>query len=327
MSISKKRSEASRKNGGKTEGPNNTERTRLNALVAGGLFAKTLVIKELGERQEEFDALNRSLNAHFAPTDPVQEKLVNDLVESWWLKDRVSRAETAEIRRSLLEINFGEDTSLEATLSSLKNNFELLFITQQSNSSRVKSQKQDPKAIESELTAVRARLENRSRGLAFLKDKILSVSTEIMTKGALSDLSLRLLQCCLGPSDERFRYLLAANNVIRAKKTKQATDRKARADAVSSGGGEPKAKGAAPGKQEEQPGEDEGRIILDSLIKDSARAIEMRRQRALAKEMEDRRPASQGGGVVGLGYSTTRVAGGDRPGPKILSSVGCAPNA
>lgn len=142
----------------RTTGPKNTERTRLNALDRG-FFAKTLVIKELGERKEDFDALKLSLNTYFAPSDPAQKMLVNDLVESRWLKDRIRRAENAEIRRTLLETNFGEDVSHEAYLSSLKTNFELLFVRLRSSSTRGKSHEQDRKAIESDLTTVRSRLE------------------------------------------------------------------------------------------------------------------------------------------------------------------------
>jgi len=170
--------------------------------------------------------------------------------------------------------------------------------------------------------------------LGFLKDKVLSVSADIMRKGELSDLSLKLLQYSLGPADEGFRNLLTVNNAIRAKKTEKATDRYAPADAMSSGEGGPGPKSAtankevqppkegqppneqppiveSPGKQQprkqrprkqqprtQKPREDEGRTILDILLKDSAREIEIRRQRVLAREMEDRRLRAKAAGLL-----------------------------
>src|SRR5215472_14776908 len=149
-----------------------------------------------------------------------------------------------------------------------------------------------------------------------------------MRKGELSDLSLKLLQYSLGPADEGFRNLLTVNNAIRAKKTEKATDRYAPADAMSSGEGGPGPKSAtankevqppkeeqpiveSPGKQQprkqrprkqqprtQKPREDEGRTILDILLKDSAREIEIRRQRVLAREMEDRRLRAKAAGLL-----------------------------
>jgi len=126
MTISKKRSEASKRNGAKSKRPNETGKTKLNA-VADGLFATSMVIESLGEKREDFEALELQFRSGIQPANGFEENLIHDLVASCWKKRRLERVETAEIQRALLEIKLGEDMSRQAELSALISSFELLL--------------------------------------------------------------------------------------------------------------------------------------------------------------------------------------------------------
>src|SRR6266446_5527298 len=95
----RKRAEASRANGSKSEGPKSPKgkrSVRLNALK-DGLFSQEIVVESAGERVEDFEALKKHMWDFLNPTGPLEEMLVTDIVENYWRRRRVRHCETAEL--------------------------------------------------------------------------------------------------------------------------------------------------------------------------------------------------------------------------------------
>src|SRR3954469_19777942 len=97
---SPKQSEASRANGSKSKGPKSVagkSKVAQNA-TREGLFSRQVVIEQLGEKQSDFDDLKEQLWDSLQPTNALEEMLVQDFLENWWRRERIRRAETAELR-------------------------------------------------------------------------------------------------------------------------------------------------------------------------------------------------------------------------------------
>src|SRR6202521_5106549 len=100
---SPKQTQASRENGAKSKGvksPRGKNRVRRNALK-DGLFSKDIVIESVGERKEDFERLKKEMWDLFQPASALEEMLVADIVENWWRRQRVRRAESADLKNRL----------------------------------------------------------------------------------------------------------------------------------------------------------------------------------------------------------------------------------
>ena len=203
--MSEKRAEASRTNGSRSEGPKSPKgknNVRFNAL-AGGLFAKQLVIPELGESPEEFDRIKNEIWNSIQPTDVFQEMLTIELVETWWRRQRIRRGAAAEVRLSAAQIEMEHGMRRVDEGVSLGNRFwELLLV----------SSPQKNKDLEE----VRSRLASTSTGMEFLIATTRRVSGMFaISREALSDLDMAVIAACCGPQSAGVQNCYTFNGIIR----------------------------------------------------------------------------------------------------------------
>lgn len=69
-----------------------------------GLWDKRIVIRALGESQEEFERLREAMRRDLNPIGQVEEDLVEQLIELSWKKKRSWRAESAYVVEQLIEV-------------------------------------------------------------------------------------------------------------------------------------------------------------------------------------------------------------------------------
>ena len=95
--TSERRAEASRANGAKSRGPV-TERGKYNSSLNSrryGLLSRFLVLP--GERPELFQEQYDDFMEEHQPRTPTERALVEEMVTSWWRKQRVWGMESARI--------------------------------------------------------------------------------------------------------------------------------------------------------------------------------------------------------------------------------------
>lgn len=203
--MSEKKAEASRTNGSKSAGPKSQkgkDNIRFNAL-AGGLFAKQLVIPALGESPEEFDRIKNEIWSAIQPTDLFQQMLTIELVETWWRRQRIRRGAAAEVRLSAAQIEMEDGMRRADEVVSLKNKFWHLIMTKSV----------DPRDREE----VRSQLVSTSGGLEFLIETITRINAVYaQKKTALEDLDVAVLTLCCGPGDTALHRCYKINRMIRA---------------------------------------------------------------------------------------------------------------
>jgi len=97
--ASPKKIAANRRNAKKSKGPNNTSKTRFNAVKHGILSKAAFITAGDGqEDRQEFDELNSSLRRHLAPSGPMEKLIVDEMTALVWRKRRIIKHETALIR-------------------------------------------------------------------------------------------------------------------------------------------------------------------------------------------------------------------------------------
>jgi len=101
--VTDKQLAANRANAKKSTGPSTPEgkaAVRYNALKHG-ILARAVIPEPLAayDSQDDFDGLLRDLAETFAPTDRVQEMLVQQVAITYWRLARLYRVEGAEIAR------------------------------------------------------------------------------------------------------------------------------------------------------------------------------------------------------------------------------------
>ena len=100
--ISERRLAANRANAKKSTGPRTPQgkaRSSMNALVHG-LAARRVVLPN--EDRAAFDAFARALRKDLRPRGPVQELLVNEVIDAAWKLRRAGDAEDRVVRHALL---------------------------------------------------------------------------------------------------------------------------------------------------------------------------------------------------------------------------------
>src|SRR5262249_31388240 len=91
------RAEINRRNAQKSTGPRTPEgkqRVRLNGLKHG-LTAKTVVLP--GEDQRAYLDKLAAWKADFPPQNEMEEAVIEDAVQAWWLRQRCRRVATAQL--------------------------------------------------------------------------------------------------------------------------------------------------------------------------------------------------------------------------------------
>jgi hypothetical protein len=199
---SPRQSEASRANGAKSRGPKSSDtkgKVRLNALKEG-LFSKELVIEGAGEKKEDFDNLKAASSEFFEPANVLEEMLVDDYVLNWWRRQRVRRAEAAELRNrvtSLMRDKFKRSDQVEA----LKVQF-IVLADEYRAPSPTANQPDDLRKTIFALEEIRAQLASTSPGLEFLIQTIKDVRDEAVKKGEISARSETRLRASCGFAHE-----------------------------------------------------------------------------------------------------------------------------
>jgi hypothetical protein len=103
--MSPKQIEANRRNAQKSTGPKTPQGravSKMNALKHG-LLAQTVVVRghKLKESKSEFKKLCQEYYLYLAPVGPLEEMLVNQIVQAAWRLRRVRTAESGEIALSV----------------------------------------------------------------------------------------------------------------------------------------------------------------------------------------------------------------------------------
>jgi len=279
---SKKQTAASRANGAKSNGPTSAEgknKSRRNALK-NGLFAKDLVVTAAGESIEDFESFKTSVWNSVKPDGAVEEMLTDDLVANWWRRQRVRRAESAELKSRLEQLEINNTYLRSDEIESLKIRFYLLLERYQAMTHTPAA---DAKEIVTDLENARSRLASTSLGLEFLVDRVNEVKLEAKSTGLLSDASLGKLRACVGLMNDSILCCIGVNsaNKIRSAKAAEA----ARAGQCD-GGRQTKRVEPAEGKPEPSGGEKEtqdcneaeGRIMLDFAIESAAGPLRFRKK-------------------------------------------------
>jgi hypothetical protein len=99
--ATQKQIEANRRNAQHSTGPRTQEgkdRVRLNA-VKHGMTAKTVVLP--GEDEEVYLEKLAAWSADFQPKDELEEAVIEDAVQAWWLRQRCRRVGTAQLTRRI----------------------------------------------------------------------------------------------------------------------------------------------------------------------------------------------------------------------------------
>jgi hypothetical protein len=193
---SPRQTEASRINGAKGKGPKSSmgkDRVRLNALK-DGLFSKNIVIKSLGERKEDFERLKKEMWDFFQPASAFGEMLVADIVENRWRRQRVRRAESADMKNRLDTLWIRDQLRRSDEVASQKVLFfDLLhkYVTAASSQPT-----EDTGSITVKLEEVRQKLAGTSLGVEFLIKRMEGLDSEVQAEGFSGDSVIEILACC-----------------------------------------------------------------------------------------------------------------------------------
>jgi hypothetical protein len=210
---SPKQTQASRQNGAKSKGaksPWGKNRVRRNALK-DGLFSKDIVIEGLEERKEDFERLKKEMWDLFQPKSALEEMLVADIVQNWWRRQRVRRAESADLENRVETLRIrdvfrrsDEIESLKASFFDLWRNYVMALRSRPS---------QYLGAITAKLEDVRQQLAGTSLGVEFLIRCMKGVDSEAREKGQVSLESEAMISACCGFGDEIGRICLQINSI------------------------------------------------------------------------------------------------------------------
>jgi hypothetical protein len=96
----------------------------LNALK-DGLFSKELVLKQAGERQEDFDKLKNEFWDCIKPENAIEERAVVDAVHNRWWMERVRRAQAVAVKELL-----GAEKVISLNASDLEQDIEDMDLSQ-----------------------------------------------------------------------------------------------------------------------------------------------------------------------------------------------------
>jgi hypothetical protein len=210
--MNTKKSETSRTNGGKGKGPVSAAgkaRSSRNSRKLG-VFAKSLVLPELGERWQDLDNIRELVATSFEVVDPVEKLICDDVADNYWRRQRVRRCEAAELRKAILGADFiaGFDLMREASIPTEKF-WRLIGERLRATQLRVgPSDVRKPFEIQADLDEVRRELHRSSIGVDFLMTNLQGVVDEAETRGTRSEHSEILIWACLGSSHPRISNIL-----------------------------------------------------------------------------------------------------------------------
>src|SRR5437588_5627250 len=200
--ISEKRAYTSRSNGSKGRGPVSPEGKVRSSRSARklGLFAKDLVIADLGESETDLERVRQGFWASCKPQDFVEEKLCEDLGYNWWYRERVRRCNSGEIRKVIFEVESHANLDRAQEVALVKARFMRLFNERRVATSGAVglSRNRSVDEIDEEIDEVRRQLHGSSGGLDFLIETLEAMANEADANGQLRATSLAWLDTCLG---------------------------------------------------------------------------------------------------------------------------------
>jgi hypothetical protein len=212
---SPKQSEASRANGSRSKGPKSARgknQVRLNALH-DGLFSKDIVIESAGERKEDFERVKKEIWDFFQPTSALEKMLVADFVENWWRRQRVRRAESAELRNRLDTLYIRDELRRSDEVEPLRARF--LGLLSKYVLTLSSQPLQDTSEITAELEEIRQQLAATSLGVEFLIKKMEGVQSEAREKDQNSLSGVAMISACCGFGSELGQICLLLNLAIK----------------------------------------------------------------------------------------------------------------
>jgi hypothetical protein len=194
---SPKQSEASRANGSKSKGPKSVagkSKVAQNA-TREGLFSRQVVIEQLGEKQRDFDDMKEQLWDVLQPTNALEEMLVQDFLENWWRRERIRRAETAELRTRAGFLDLRTMLNDKDKIEKLR--FRFLILYGEYAKILASSVPTDVGDTMAQLEEVRQELMATAKGVDFLLTEVEPVSRTLKKTGtpSLAD-QIRLQTCC-----------------------------------------------------------------------------------------------------------------------------------
>jgi hypothetical protein len=221
---SPKQSEASRANGSKSKGPKSVagkSKVAQNA-TREGLFSRQVVIEQLGEKQSDFDDIKEQLWDVLQPTNALEEMLVQDFLENWWRRERIRRAETAELRTRAGFLDLRTMLNDKDQVEKLR--FRFLVLYGEYAKIVASSVPTDVGEIMAELEEVRQELIATAKGADFLLTTIEPLSRTLKKAGTLSAADEVLLRACCGFGSQAATYFTSINasNPKQTKKDSQA---------------------------------------------------------------------------------------------------------
>jgi hypothetical protein len=207
--LSERRIQANRRNALRSTGPKTAweKRTVARNAIKHGLLAREVVITagDGEESLEEFHALTQRLLESYEPVGVVEESLVQTIAACWWRKARVIRAENGEIRERLDSVRMdryfrsSDQFNLAMAVGEVAGNGDLF--SAQNQADRKVSTTGRLSALQSFQTNVRG----HRLGLAYLKDLLENVKSEVESGGQISEGIWQSLLSAFWVSD----YLLA----------------------------------------------------------------------------------------------------------------------
>src|SRR6185312_2704414 len=193
---SRKQSEASRRNGAKSNGPKSPagkQSMRHNA-IRDALFATDVVVERAGVSKEAFEQFRKKVWDTLNPM-PMAQIFVDDFVKNWWRRERVRRAEALRLQ--------WETTTLRAQLQ-MGDEFErlrarfiamLIKMLSEPTSSTMA-------LFESELDDLRVQISSTSLGISELQALFREVEKDVSLSGKLSRRSSIISAACFGLSSD-----------------------------------------------------------------------------------------------------------------------------
>jgi hypothetical protein len=219
---SPKQTQASRKNGSNSKGPQSAagKKTAAQNAIHDGLFSRQVVIEQLGEQKKDFENIKNTLWEFFRPASALEELLVADFVENWWRRERIRRAEAVELRNRLETLAMRGDLRRADEVKKIRSRFLVLYGKYVAAlSSRSQDSLHD---ITAELEDVRTELASTTPGIDFLLESLGYLERKAKEKGVLSTEDEVLVQACCGFGSEEARTFLNLNLISRRESQKSA---------------------------------------------------------------------------------------------------------
>jgi hypothetical protein len=228
---SPKQTKASRQNGSKSIGPSSQAGKKKAAqnAIQDGLFSRQVVIEQLGEKQAKFERMQKLVRKILRPLNTIEEMLAADVIENWWRRERMRRAETSELENRLAWLDMRHELRREDEIEALRSRFCVLFAMYLKAFGA--GSLEAVAEITRELEEVRQQLISNTLGIDFLVGILKYLAGEAKKKGLISTENEILLKACCGFASQDADVCLKFNEIAKRQSQNRATK-----DSEQSGG-------------------------------------------------------------------------------------------